>query len=195
MSCPILARGMTASYLQPTVLEGFTRFVGNHSREVSLSSRFALLFHVASAGAIIVAGCAQGEGEVCQLHSDCESELVCCKPSASVTARGVCARSCSGMMGDAGSEQDAGRDAGATEDAGTGSDASMKSDGAPAEDAGADTDSAVQTDAGASADAAASTDAGASADAAASTDAGASADGAGFGIGGTDSDLPIDAGS
>lgn len=48
---------------------------------------FAVLFST-----LVLAACAQTEGEICQLESDCEGDLICCKNSATDpdSVRGVC---------------------------------------------------------------------------------------------------------
>ena len=61
-----------------------------------------------------ISACSQGEGEPCQIESDCSSGLVCC---AGDSTRGVCRDSCPGNSG--GNERDGG-EAGDGENAGRG---------------------------------------------------------------------------
>jgi len=134
---------------------------------------FAWLF---SASALLgLASCEGAAGDVCQLDGDCETGLVCCKGSASLTDRGVCAVSC--LAVDAGA-----RDLG-TADAGPGDlgadDASEPLDLAMSVDLGADAGDldAGPGDAGTGADDAGVSDAGeGAADLGAASDLGASDD-------------------
>jgi len=79
-----------------------------------------------------LASCEGAAGAVCQLDSDCETGLLCCKGSASLTDRGVCAVSC--LAVDAGPRDLGVSDAGpgdqgvGPEDAGDPSDLSMSVD-------------------------------------------------------------------
>ena len=75
--------------------------------------------------------CTGADGDPCQENDDCNSGLMCCKPTSSLSARGICEASCSerprpdsgpaGMDGgsdDAGPAADAGSDAAADPDSG-----------------------------------------------------------------------------
>ncbi len=134
-----------------------------------------------------LASCEGASGDVCQLDGDCETGLVCCKGSASLTDRGVCAASC--LAVDAGARDLGAADAGAddlgADDAGEPIDLAMSvdlGDDAGAEDAGAVDSGAVDSgvgaeDAGAADAGEGAADLGAASDLGASGDAGLSGDG------------------
>jgi hypothetical protein len=66
---------------------------------------------------VLLAGCPAEEGEVCYRDDDCTGGLMCCKTSASATARGRCGTVCDlrpdgGPTPDGGPEEDGGTDAG-----------------------------------------------------------------------------------
>lgn len=154
------------------------------------SPRISLRYVVLAACGLAVAGCAQAEGEVCQLDSDCESGLVCCKPSPSVTVRGLCARTCSGLGdGGSGSVDAGGADAGVA-DAGVADAGRDDADAATGEqDAGGSEDAGGGGPKGADADGGTSADAGSAIDAGGEVGAGDDA-----GLGPVDSGLLSDAG-
>lgn len=141
----------------------------------------SLLAWVLSAGALLgLASCEGAAGAVCQLDGDCETGLLCCKGSASLTDRGVCAVSCLAVdagtrdlgVGDAGVGDAGAEDLGAN-DAGEPLDLAMSVDlGADAEsdDAGAPDAGDAPVDLGAALDLGAGSDLGGGA---ASDDAGA----------------------
>jgi hypothetical protein len=77
-------------------------------------SASSLLAWALSASALLgLASCEGAAGDVCQLDSDCETGLLCCKGSASLTDRGVCAVSCLGV--DAGPRDLGAADAGSSD--------------------------------------------------------------------------------
>ena len=101
------------------------------------------------AGLTSLTGCAQGVGDACQLNSDCETGLLCCKDSVSISEHGSCQTdvACAsaripdgGPSTDAGASTDAGvsEDAGTSTDAGASTDAGMSEDASTADDAGTD---------------------------------------------------------
>jgi hypothetical protein len=125
---------------------------------LSSRSRFVPLALLAGATflSVVAAGCAQTAGEPCQLASDCESGLTCCKlsDSSSVSDLGICRTeaACTAFMSDSGAtETDGGsepdEDAGSETDSGT----PETDSGMPETDSGTpDTDSgAPETDSGA----------------------------------------------
>ncbi len=92
-------------------------------------------------------GCKQGRGDTCFEDNDCSGALVCCKGTASATARGMCLdedETCSDPppeeidMGERG-EIDLGADLGSEEDLGTVDMGEEETDAGP-EDAGAEDD-------------------------------------------------------
>ena len=117
---------------------------------------------------VLLAACAQTEGEVCEIDDDCEGDLTCCVlgrvtvPDASVVdgRRGICRTVSACELAQI-------PDAAPTPDAAPG-DSGPPVDAAPEEDAAPSTDDAG-SDAGAEEDAGAEPDAG--------SDAGATADG------------------
>jgi len=97
-------------------------------------------------GALIFAGCGQGEGQVCQIDGDCAAGLTCqCKLGGSTDARGIChaalMTSCTSSVADTGPVViDAGSDANTDAGHDAGNDASL--------DANTDANADVGTDAG-----------------------------------------------
>lgn len=94
-----------------------------------------------------LAGCKQGEGEPCDVASDCEDGFVCCGDDRLPEARGVCqpaGAACdvreidAGVRRDAGAERDGGADAGTGVDAGVGGEQDAGTDAGGGGDAGGD---------------------------------------------------------
>ncbi len=54
--------------------------------------RYALLVGILGLGVLALPSCKQGEGEACQVNSDCKSGLVCCFDSE--TGKGTCHATC-----------------------------------------------------------------------------------------------------
>jgi hypothetical protein len=80
--------------------------------------------------AILAVSCSSGEGGPCQIPSDCESGLMCCKRTTAVRDHGRCAASCPPIE-----EGDASTDAAASDGA---ADASQSDASDSATDAGND---------------------------------------------------------
>jgi hypothetical protein len=76
---------------------------------ITVPYRLGFLFLILFAAA----GCSGGEGDVCQLESDCNDGLMCCKASRAMTERGTCETMCiTPPRRDAGPTPDSGPDTG-----------------------------------------------------------------------------------